>query len=49
MCIRDSTKIDDGLIPVSIESSKDEILEHEKRLSEIETKNDVQTIWRKFQ
>ena len=43
------TKIDDGLIPVSIESSKDEILEHEKRLSEIETKNDVQTIWRKFQ
>ena len=46
--IRD-IKIDDGLIPVSIESSKDEILEHEKRLSEIETKHDVQTIWRKFQ
>ena len=42
-------RLDDGLTPVSIESSKDEILEHEKRLSEIETKHDVQTIWRKFQ
>ena len=41
--------LDDGFTPVSIQSSKDEILEHEKRLSEIETKHDVQTIWRKFQ
>ena len=58
MCIRDSTladngvqdiQIDDGFTPVAIESSKDEILEHEKKLSEIETKYDLKTIWRKFQ
>ena len=42
-------QINDGFTPVTIKSSKDEILEHEKRLSEIETKHDVQTIWRKFQ
>ena len=42
-------QLDDNLTPVSIKSSKDEILEHEKRLSEIETKHDVQTIWRKFE
>ena len=39
----------DGFTPVTIESSKDEILEHEKKLSEIETKHDLKTIWRKFQ
>tara|TARA_B100000282_G_scaffold281886_1_gene244244 strand:- start:348 stop:1067 length:720 start_codon:yes stop_codon:yes gene_type:complete len=42
-------QIDDGFTPVTIESSKDEILEHEKKLSEIETKYDLKTIWRKFQ
>ena len=42
-------QIDDGFSPVTIESSKDEILEHEKKLSEIETKHDLKTIWRKFQ
>ncbi len=42
-------QIDDGFTPVAIESSKDEILEHEKKLSEIETKYDLKTIWRKFQ
>ena len=42
-------QIDDGFTPVTIESSKDEILEHEKKLSEIETKHDLKTIWRKFQ
>ena len=43
------THLDDEFAPATIQSSKDEILEHEKRLSEIETKYDVQTIWRKFQ
>ena len=42
-------QIDDSFTPVTIESSKDEILEHEKKLSEIETKHDLKTIWRKFQ
>ena len=42
-------QIDDGFTPVTIESSKDEILEHEKKLSEIETKHNLKTIWRKFQ
>ena len=42
-------QIDDGFTPVTIESSKDDILEHEKKLSEIETKYDLKTIWRKFQ
>ena len=42
-------QIDDGFTPVTIESSKDDILEHEKKLSEIETKHDLKTIWRKFQ
>ena len=42
-------QIDDGFTPVTIESSKDEILEHEKKLSEIETKHGLKTIWRKFQ
>ena len=37
-------QIDDGFTPVTIESSKDEILEHEKKLSEIETKHDLKTI-----
>ena len=43
------THLDDGFTLATIKYSKDEIREHEKRSSEIETKHDVQTIWRKFQ
>ena len=42
-------QIDDGFTPVTIKASKDEMLEEEKILSEIETKHGVKTIWRKYQ